>query len=52
MADNGALASKILAKSFLSWAIPDEWSLQDAVTVPVAYGTMIYGLKMVRQITK
>lgn len=28
----------------LLWAIPDEWSFEEAATVPVAYGTVYYAL--------
>lgn len=29
------------------WPIPDSWSLADAATVPVVYGTVIYALMIV-----
>lgn len=46
MSDVGALATRIMAKSYLSWNVPDEWSLEEAVTIPIVYATMLYGLCM------
>lgn len=47
LTSGGALSSRILAENRLSWRVPDEWSLEDATTVPVVYCTMLYGLVMV-----
>lgn len=44
---NGALSTLILAQPYFNWLVPDDWSLEDAATVPCVYGTVIYGLVMV-----
>ncbi|KOB74668.1 Uncharacterized protein OBRU01_08713, partial [Operophtera brumata] len=36
----------------LLWAIPDEWSFEEAATVPVAYGTVYYAMVMVGQMQR
>ncbi|KAG6446749.1 hypothetical protein O3G_MSEX004583 [Manduca sexta] len=36
----------------LMWGIPDEWSFEEAATVPVAYGTVYYAMIMVGQIER
>ena len=33
-----------IADKALCWYVPDEWTLEDAATVPCAYGTCCYGL--------
>ncbi|XP_074596467.1 fatty acid synthase-like [Brevipalpus obovatus] len=47
MLASGAMAThvKISPVGFV-WPIPDEWTLEDAATVPVVYATAIYGLVM------
>lgn len=47
MSDVGAIATRILAKNVLSWEVPENWSLEDAVTIPIVYTTIIYGLRIV-----
>jgi hypothetical protein len=37
---SGALASMVLADKNLLWNVPTHWTLEDAATVPVAYGTV------------
>jgi fatty acid synthase len=39
MVDHGALASAVVAKSML-WDVPENWTLEEAATVPVVYGTV------------
>ena len=41
-----ALASKVHTQPYLIWDVPDNWSLQDAATAPVAYATAYYSLVM------
>jgi fatty acid synthase len=36
----GALASAVVADRSLLWDVPDHWTLEDAATVPVVYGTV------------
>lgn len=40
MVVNSALASVIAYDECLSWRVPDDWSLEDAATVPCTYGTV------------
>lgn len=47
MTDHRALSNLILPDPPLTWRIPQDWSLEDAATVPVVYTTVIYGLLMV-----
>lgn len=38
------LASTVLADEGFLWEVPEEWSLEEAATVPVAYATAYYAL--------
>lgn len=38
------LATTVLADPEMLWQVPDEWSLQEASTIPVAYGTAYLAL--------
>jgi fatty acid synthase len=40
MVPRGALTSVLLADEDLLWDVPEHWTLEDAATVPVAYGTV------------
>ncbi|XP_074596261.1 fatty acid synthase-like [Brevipalpus obovatus] len=43
----GAMATRYQINSMdFVWPVPEDWSLEDAATVPVVYGTAIYGLIM------
>lgn len=44
---SGALSSLVLADPFLLLPVPEHWTLEDAATVPVVYGTVIYAFFMV-----
>jgi fatty acid synthase len=37
---HGALASVVVADKTLLWGVPDDWTLEDAATVPVVYATV------------
>ncbi|XP_065083523.1 fatty acid synthase-like [Ochlerotatus camptorhynchus] len=37
----GALSTVVSADPYLVWTIPDSWSLEDACTVPIVYGTVL-----------
>ncbi|XP_059048240.1 fatty acid synthase-like [Achroia grisella] len=52
MVRNSGLSNMIECDKALSWAIPDEWSFEEAATVPVAYGTVYYAMVMVGQIQR
>lgn len=47
MTDVGAIGTRIFAKNVLLWEVPEHWSLEDAVTIPIVYTTIIYGLRIV-----
>lgn len=36
---SGAMATQLISNPYLTWKIPEQWSLQEAVTVPVVYMT-------------
>ena len=40
MVTYGALASVVVADRSMLWDVPDDWTLEDAATVPVVYGTV------------
>ncbi|KAI4472195.1 fatty acid synthase [Holotrichia oblita] len=39
-----SLATTVLADPSFLWEVPDKWSLQEAATIPVVYGTSYYAL--------
>ena len=40
MVSHGALSSVVMAHKTMLWDVPDDWTLEDAATVPVVYGTV------------
>ncbi|XP_074599358.1 fatty acid synthase-like [Brevipalpus obovatus] len=47
MTPSGAMATQVSVEpTDFVWPVPEDWSLEDAATVPVVYGTAIYGLIM------
>ncbi|KAJ8962424.1 hypothetical protein NQ317_010395 [Molorchus minor] len=46
MATHGALATLVLSDPLLNIEIPESWSLEEAATVPVVYGTAIYSMAL------
>ncbi|CAH2232242.1 jg2964 [Pararge aegeria aegeria] len=44
MVTNSGCANMVEADRALMWNIPDEWTLEEAATVPVAYGTVYYAM--------
>lgn len=44
---SGGLATLATAKSSAIWEIPKEWSMEEAATVPVVYGTVVCALFVV-----
>ncbi|XP_046964411.1 fatty acid synthase-like [Vanessa cardui] len=49
---NSGLANMVVAEKTLLWAIPDEWTFEEAASVPVAYGTVYYALVMIGKIQR
>ena len=45
MISHGALASVVVADKNMLWDVPDHWTLEDAATVPVVYGTVSQEIK-------
>lgn len=41
---NKGLATSVVANPLLLWDVPDEWSLEEAATIPVVYATAYYAL--------
>lgn len=52
MVASKALSSMLIADRNLLWEIPDSWTLEDAATVPVVYGTVIFALVMAGRMSK
>lgn len=44
MVAGGSLATLTKAEKYLLWDVPKEWSLEEAATVPVVYGTCLFAL--------
>lgn len=40
----GALATRVITDRRILIPVPDAWSLEDAATVPIVYGTVLYAL--------
>jgi len=45
MVTHGALASVVVADRSMLWDVPGHWTLEDAATVPVVYGTVSRKIK-------
>jgi fatty acid synthase, animal type len=52
MLPTGALATHVEADDTLTWECPKHWSLEQAATIPVVYGTVYTAFFVVGQITK
>ncbi|KAL3270432.1 hypothetical protein HHI36_020987 [Cryptolaemus montrouzieri] len=44
MVVHGALTTLLAADNYLLWEIPDCWTMEQAATIPVVYGTVLYAL--------
>lgn len=44
MVRNAGMANMVEGDRALMWSIPDEWTFEEAATVPVAYGTVYYAM--------
>ncbi|XP_046414517.1 fatty acid synthase [Neodiprion fabricii] len=42
----GSFSNYCIRDAELAWTVPDDWTLEDAATVPAAYGTAYYALYM------
>ncbi|EFN85168.1 Fatty acid synthase [Harpegnathos saltator] len=42
--ENRCISNRQIVDKYLSWKIPDKWTLEDAATVPCAYTTCYYAL--------
>nr|XP_019551378.2 fatty acid synthase-like [Aedes albopictus] len=49
---SGAMATMVECDPLMTWTIPDEWSLEEAATVPVVYGTVYTALFVCSRIRK
>lgn len=43
----GALSNLVRADKYLTFPVPQNWSLEDAATVPVVYLTVVYALNVI-----
>ena len=41
---NKGLATTVATDPSLLWDVPDEWTLEEAASIPIAYGTAYYAL--------
>ena len=48
----GALGTVVHADKYLLWEVPEDWSLEDAATVPIVYATCIATLVMIARVQK
>nr|XP_012234197.1 PREDICTED: LOW QUALITY PROTEIN: fatty acid synthase-like [Linepithema humile] len=44
LCDRRSISNMCTSSKYLCWNVPDEWSMEDAATVPCAYGTCCYAL--------
>ncbi|XP_050452236.1 fatty acid synthase-like [Cataglyphis hispanica] len=44
MCPNSGFTNVYIADKYLSWVIPDQWTMEDAATVPCVYSTCYYAL--------
>ncbi|XP_058453845.1 fatty acid synthase-like [Malaya genurostris] len=49
---SGGMATMVNADPLLTWPVPDHWSLEEACTVPVVYGTVCIAFYMCTHIQK
>lgn len=46
LVEEGSTKSMVVANPELMWPVPSHWSLEDAVTVPLAYAYVFYCFKL------
>lgn len=49
---SGAMATQIVSNSYLTWRVPEQWSLREAATCPVVYMTVYVAFFMYNPITR
>lgn len=49
---SGAMATQLVPNEFLTWKVPDHWTLREAATVPVVYMTVYCAFFMYNPIRK
>lgn len=49
---SGAMATQIIPNQYLTWRVPDDWSLRDAATIPVVYMTVYVAFFLYNPIKK
>ncbi|XP_032678573.1 fatty acid synthase-like isoform X2 [Odontomachus brunneus] len=52
LSENKCISNKQVVDKYLSWEIPDKWTLEDAATIPCVYSTCYYGLHLSEQLKK
>ncbi|XP_071625450.1 fatty acid synthase-like isoform X1 [Temnothorax longispinosus] len=46
LCSHGGMTNILVADKYLSWIIPDKWTMEDAATIPCVYSTCYYALYM------
>lgn len=49
---SGAMATQLIPNPYLTWKVPDHWTLREAATVPVVYMTVYVAFFMYNPIRK
>ncbi|XP_071569269.1 fatty acid synthase-like isoform X2 [Temnothorax nylanderi] len=44
LCSHGGMTNILVADKYLSWIIPDKWTMEDAATIPCVYSTCYYAL--------
>ncbi|XP_059048223.1 fatty acid synthase-like [Achroia grisella] len=52
IAKNSAITNMVECNKLITWSVPEEWTFEEAATVPVAYATAYYALVIVGQIKR
>ncbi|GBP45810.1 Fatty acid synthase [Eumeta japonica] len=47
MVANSGMANLVMTEKDLVWPVPDEWTFEEAATIPVTYGTVYYAMVLV-----
>ncbi|CAH1641070.1 unnamed protein product [Spodoptera littoralis] len=52
MVCNRGITNLAEGQKYMLWPVPDEWSFEEAATIPVAYGTVYYAMIMFGQLRR